>query len=204
MLVNIYTISNALNFTAQALEIKRIKKNFSARMVCVDSNGLGAGLIDELMKESFDPNTGESFGCWNTSNTDALPEVNDAETCLFDLKPQSANSEVIVAFIDMVESGKLRLLEKRQNSDYDLNDRENMAENIAPFVQTDMLIEEVANLQLKALPSGKLTIEKVIKKIDKDRFSALAYILWYIKTFEDNIYQNEVDDLDLMMQYTFV
>jgi ribonucleoside-diphosphate reductase alpha chain len=202
LLVNLFTISNALNFTAQALEIKKIKRAFGARMAIVDSNGLGVGLVDELMKESFDPNTGESYECWNTINTDAQPETQGAELCLFDLKPQSANSEVLVAFIDMVESGKLRLLEKKQNSDYDINDKNNMAENIAPFIQTDFLVEEISNLQLKPLSSGKLTVERVIKKYGKDRFSGLAYILWYIKTYEDNIYEDDIDDLELLMQYS--
>jgi len=202
-LVYITTISNALNFTAQALEVKKIQRAFNARVVCVDSNGLGTGLIDELMKESVDPQNGEGYSCWNTLNTDAQPETRDFETRLYDLKPQSANSDIIVTFIDMVESGKLRLLEKRQNADYDIKDKLNMAENIAPFIQTDMLVEEVANLQLKPLPSGKVTTERVVKKYGRDRFSALAYVLWYIKTFEDNAVQEEIDDLDLLSQYTF-
>jgi ribonucleoside-diphosphate reductase alpha chain len=201
MLVNLIHISNALNFTAQAVEIKKIKRDFNARIVIVDTNGLGVGLGDELMKESYDPNTEESLGCWDTINTDVQPEINNSEKCLYDLKPQSANSDIIVAFIDMVESGKLRLLEKKQNTDYDIKDKKNYMENILPFIQTDFLIEEVSNLQLKHLPSGKLSIEKVIRKINKDRVSSLMYGLWYIKTFEDNIYHEEVDDFEYLAQY---
>lgn len=204
LLVNILTLSNLLNFTAQAIEIKKIKRAYSAKIAIVDSNGLGIGLIDELMKESFDPNTGESLGCWNTVNTDSVPETVNAERCLYDLKPQSANSDIIVAFIDMVESGKLRLLEKRQDGGYDVNDKDNYVQNVLPFLHTDFLIEEISNLQLKSLPSGKVTVDRVIKRYNKDRFSALAYALWYCKTFEDNIYQEETDGLDLLMQYTFM
>lgn len=204
MIPNIFTISNALSFNAQAIEVKKIKNIFNAKAVIVDSNGLGAGLVDELMRESFDPQTGESLGCWDTINTDAQPEVSGAEKCLFDLKPQSANSEIIVAFMDMVESGKLRLLEKKQDTDYDINDKENYITNILPFIHTDFLIEEIANLQLKHLPSGKVTVEKLIKKYNKDRFSALAYVLWYIKNYEDNIYQPEVDKLEMLLRYSYI
>jgi len=204
MIPNIFTISNALSFNAQAIEVKKIKNAFKAKVVIVDSNGLGAGLVDELMRESFDPQTGESLGCWDTINTDAQPEVSGAEKCLFDLKPQSANSEIIVAFMDMVESGKLRLLEKKQDTDYDINDKENYITNILPFLHTDFLIEEIANLQLKHLPSGKVTVDKIIKKYNKDRFSALAYVLWYIKTYEDNIYQPAVDQLEFLLKYTYI
>ena len=204
MIPNIFTISNALSFNAQAIEVKKIKNAFKAKVVIVDSNGLGAGLVDELMRESFDPQTGESLGCWDTINTDAQPEVSGAEKCLFDLKPQSANSEIIVAFMDMVESGKLRLLEKKQDTDYDINDKENYVTNILPFIHTDFLIEEIANLQLKHLPSGKITVEKLIKKYNKDRFSALAYVLWYIKTYEDNVYHQETDLLETLLKYSYI
>lgn len=202
MLINIVNISNALNFTAQAIEIKKIKQNYNAKMVVVDSNGLGVGLVDELMKETFDVNTGESLGCWDTVNTEAQPEVNNAEKCIFDLKPQSANSEVIVSFIDMVESGKLRLLVKKTDADYDINDKDNYIENVLPFVQTDFFVEEVSNLQLKHMNSGKVTVEKVIKRINKDRYSATAYGLWYIKNFEDNVYQEELDEFEILSQCT--
>ena len=199
-LVNLFNISNVLNFTAQACEVKKIKNLFNANMVIVDGNGLGAGLVDELMKESVDPITNESLGCWDTINTDATPEVDDAEKCLFDLKPQSANSDSIVNFIDMVESKKLKLLEIKQEKDFNSNDKENYLLNRLPFVNTDFLIEEVSNLKLKSLNSGKLTVEKVIKKYNKDRFSALAYVLWYIKTYEDYI-EEESNDNDPLVYY---
>jgi hypothetical protein len=204
LLVNLFTLSNILNFTAQAVEIKKIKRRFHARMVIVDSNGLGIGLVDELMKESFDINTGESLGCWNTVNTDSIAEMTSAENCLYDLKPQSANSDIIVSFIDMIESGKLRLLEKRPDTGYDANDQDNYIKNVMPYIHTDFLIEEISNLQLKTLPNGKVTVVRVIAKVGKDRFSALAYALWYIKTFEDNNYQEEEDVLKLLLSYTYV
>lgn len=92
----------------------------------------------------------------------------------------------------MVESGKLRLLEKVAETQINIPD-EKAVEMFAPYKQTDLLVEEIANLRLKHLPSGKLTIEKVIKRYDKDRFSSLIYALWYIKTFEENIYE-QTDD----------
>jgi len=204
MVVNIITISNALNFTSQACEVKKIQRGFDAKIVVVDSNGLGVGLVDELMKESIEPNTGENLGCWNTINTDDEPEFSNAQRIIYDLKPQSAQSNVIVTFIDMVESGKLRLLEKRQDVDYDVNDKANYTENILPFIQTDFLVEEISNLQLRHLSNNKLSIEKMINKIGKDRYSALSYGLWYIKTFEDNVYHKEKNDFDILQEYTFL
>ena len=154
------------------------------------------------MKESIDPNTGESLGCWNTINTDAQPEIDGAERCIYDLKPQSANSQTIVCFIGMVDGGKLRLLEKRQNTDYDINDKQNYIENILPYINTDFLIEEVANLKLKQ-SGAKLSIEQLIKKINKDRYSSLSYVLWYIDNFESNQSNNDQDEFDILSQYLY-
>lgn len=180
---NIITVSNAMNFTAQANLVKEVKKNFNARAVIVDGNGLGAGLIDELLKEAYSPTTGEYLGCWNTINTDNTPETKDAERCLFDMKAQGWQSKVVADFIDAVESGKLRLLAKKQDNDFTMKDKENVELNVLPYIQTDFLFEEIANLKLKHTNNGALSVEKVVKKMDKDRWSALAYLIFYITEF---------------------
>lgn len=180
---NIMTVSNAMNFSAQACLVKKTKKNFLAKAVIADGNGLGAGLIDELLKESYDPITGKYLGCWNTMNTDNQPEVRDAEKCLFDMKAQHFQSKVVADFIDVVESGKLKLLEKKQDTDFSSKDKQNMDLRVLPYIQTDFLFEEIANLKLKHMTNGALSVEKVVKKVDKDRFSALSYLIFYITEY---------------------
>jgi ribonucleoside-diphosphate reductase alpha chain len=187
---NIMTVSNAMNFTAQACLVKKVKNAFSAKAVIADGNGLGSGLIDELLKESVDPITGDYLGCWDTINTANQPEARDAEKCLFDMKAQGFQSKVITDFIDSIESGKLRLLAKKQESDFTSKDRENIELNILPYAQTDLLFEEIANLKLKPMTNGALSVEKVVKKVDKDRFSALAYLLFYIIEYTSIIPKN--------------
>jgi len=200
-LVNMINVSNMLTFQAQAMEVKKVKLLYNAKVVIIDSNGLGKGLLDDLVLETFDINTGDSLGCWATiNNPDIKPEIDNSEKIIYDLKPQSAQSEIIIAFIDMVTSGKLQLLEKRANAGYDIDDKD-YATKMLPYINTDLLMEEISNLKIKQLSSGKYSIEKTISRIDKDRFSALAYGLWYIKTFEDNIYQEtEID----AMKYLFI
>lgn len=190
---NIITVSNAMNFTAQACLVKRTRNAFGAKAVIADGNGLGSGLIDELLKESIDITTGEYLGCWDTINTDNQPEIIGSEKCLFDMKAQSYQTKVITDFIDSVESGKLRLLSKKQESEFTIKDKENMALNMLPFIQTEFLFEEIANLKLKPANNGSLTIEKVVKKVDKDRFSALAYLIFYITEYCGNTQKDTYD-----------
>lgn len=179
-IVNVYNISNALNFSEQACIIKKIANTFCAKKVVIDGNGLGSGLVDTLLRETIDPITKESLGCWDTMNTDNEPEIHGSPKILYDLKSQGSQARIITVFIDMVDSGKLRLLEKKQDYDFTKSDNDDFNSRVLPFVQTDLLFEEISNLKLKHLSNGGITVERVVRKIDKDRFSALVYLLYLI------------------------
>lgn len=193
-------MSNVLNFSTQALTIKKIASLYHPKMVIVDGNGLGTGLIDELLKETKDPITGESYGCWDTINTDNEPEIKGAPKCVYDIKAQGVQSRILTIFMDMVDSKKLRLLYKRDEQDFTDKERTDYAGNIMPFIQTDLLFEEIGNLKLKHLPSGALAVERVVRKVDKDRFSALAYLLYYVVEFTSNYRKRDQSDIERVVQ----
>lgn len=67
------------------------------------------------------------------------------------------------------------------------------AEYLAPYVYTSIMKEEMMNLKQKQ--EGKsLILERINKRIQKDKFSALEYGLWYIKILEDkNINTSDED-----------
>lgn len=200
-IVNIINIPNIMNFTAQACKVKKIQRLYNAKAVVVDGNGLGAGLVDELLKESFDPITKESLGCWDTINDDNMPELQGSSKIVYNLKAQSVQSKVVTTFIDMVDSGKLRLLAKRPDNDFTDKENNDFYNKVAPFVQTDSLFEEIANLKLRHLPNGGVTLEKVVKKLDKDRVSATIYVLWYINEFCRDNYNDSDYDFDFSDDY---
>lgn len=184
-LVNIIHVSNMFNFSTQACIVKRVKKRYNARVVIVDGNGLGTGLIDELMKETYDPKTGETYPAWNTINTTAEPETKNADECLYDLKAQSDQTRIISNFMDIIDSCKLRFLESRNGGDYAIMDDDDLNSKVMPYVQEELFFQEVGNLKL--IQNGKnLSVEKVVNKFDKDRFSAVAYLLYYIIKVNDN------------------
>lgn len=199
--VNIINLPNGLNFTSQAIEFKRIKYLYDAKIAIYDHNGLGTGLGDELLKQHIDPITKKVLPCWDTINTEQTPEKEeDADKCLYAMQSQGKSTEIIVDFIDAIESGKLQLLEKRQDSNYNIDNKDHYKKNILPFLRCDLFIEEVSNLQLKHLQGGKLRVEQLTKRIDKDIWSAMSYGIWYIKTFEDDNYEN--DDYNFVFDYS--
>ena len=159
--------------------------------------------MDELLKDTLDPITGESLGCWDTMNTEHEAEDDDAEPVVFGITSQGIQHDIIVNFIDFVESGKLRLLEKRANTNYDPGDTDYFENEILPYVNTDMLLEEVANLKIKQNAAGKLSIERMSNRVDKDRWAAVAYGLYYIKQHLDNI-GAETEDASSATDYLMV
>ena len=201
--VNAINISNTMNFTNQAIEIKKIKKRYNAQMVVVDGNGLGSGLVDQLLKEAEDPLTGESLGCWNTINSDNEPESSEYDLCLFDMKAQTYQNKVVSYFIDAVDSCKLRLLQQRKDSDFSTQEKDDYINKVLPYIQTDFMFEEIANLKLKTLPSGGITVEKAVSKMNKDRFSCLAYVIFYIMEYTNN-FKESINEYELLEQYTFL
>ena len=52
---------------------------------------------------------------------------------------------------------------------------------------------EITNLRLKVLSGNNLTVEKVVRKIDKDKFSALSYGIFYIMEFCNKDKESETD-----------
>jgi hypothetical protein len=195
--VNMFEVPGTSTFTNQAIAVKRVKSKYNARVVCVDTNGLGVGLHDELLKVNIDDSE-EEYGAWNTINTEATPETSDYETCLFDLKPQTANTQVITTFVDLVRSGKLELLVRKAKSEYTLQDMEQKTDAVLPYLLTDELFEEICNLKLVTKPNNRIAVEQISRKYDKDKYSALVYVLWYVKIYEEVSVVKE-DDLEGLM-----
>ncbi|MBL4950996.1 hypothetical protein JK635_01920 [Neobacillus sp. YIM B02564] len=201
-LVNLFNLPNGLNFSAQTVELKRVSNLYNPKVVVVDCNGIGSAIKDEALKSTLDPITGEDLGCWDTINTDDEPEENNAPKILYALTAQGINSDIIVSFIDAIESEKLQLLDKKSNEDYDATDRDNFNTMIMPHIQTDFLLEEIANLKLKMNQNGKYTVEQITKRVNKDRYSATAMGIWYIKEYEDK-FEKEIQKFDVNKLFMF-
>lgn len=182
-MVNLIVLPNGLNFTDQAIAFKKIFYAFNAIIAICDANGLGQGLLDELLKEQIDPESGEILECWDTVNTTNTPQYAGARRCLYALTAQGKNSDMVLAFKSYVEGGKLLLLEQNNGAGYDINSEE-YEEFVVPCVQTDFFVDEVNNLKI-VINGGKVSVERASSKLDKDRYSCVAMGIYYIETEEN-------------------
>ena len=207
-LVNIVTPPNGLNYEEQSIVVKRIFYKYGGNLdlaksrvkaVVIDTNIIGQGLLEKLLEDVTDPETNEELGCWGTINTDDKPKVKDAPNIIYGLKSQGINGDIIRIFIDSVESNKLKLVKPFDDIRSHLSKEDSELEFEVACSQMQILIDEVANLKLKKTQNS-ITVEQVIKRVDKDRYSAVAYALYYIAQFLEQ--DEKDDDYDFVFTYS--
>lgn len=201
-LVHIYTYE-AEHFEDQAIHIKRLYYKYKARVISIDANGLGIGLVDFMVKSQVDPESGDSlppFGVEGGTSEDAVEpykKIKGAdveENALYLIKANAPiNTEAYSYAQTQLSSGKIKFLidesmakTKLMSTKVGQNmDSDKRNEFLKPFTLTSILREQMLNLVEKN--SGvNIILEQSSKSIKKDKFSAFIYGLYYIKQEEDN------------------
>lgn len=177
--VNIYTFEGS-HFREQALFLKQKVNDFRARILVVDANGLGQGLIDQLILEidsnpPYEVVNDERYAKFKTSNS--VPMI-------FAVKSQTKetnSSDIHNLFIQWMANNQVKFLESESQAKAKMKNKdiEKLSEMLRPHVMTDFLQEEIMNLEYKQ--SGHRTeVKQVSRSIQKDRFSALEYGLFWV------------------------
>lgn len=198
--VNIISLDSDMSFEELSIEVKKQKHNFDAKAIVVDTNGLGIGLLEHLGKEQFDKDTNESLGAFKPLNEDLTSADDCAEPIVYSLKSSHINRQIIINFQNYIKTKKVHFLEKKEIDYTRISSTEQLSANIAPHIQTDLLMNELANLKLDISDNNTFTLIRLTRKIKKDRYSALAYGLYYIKEYEEVNAKNENFDIE---QYFF-
>lgn len=178
-IVNIYTMEGT-HFKNQAIFLKQKVEEFKASMLVVDSNGLGAGVVDYLVTE-IDENP--PYSVVNDDRYNSY-KTSDSIPILFLVSAQSKgtkNADIVNRFMTSVKIGDIKLL-KSETIARGLTkekDGSKLANFLLPFIQTDRLIDEIMNLEY-VQRGNTTTVKQVSNAIEKDRYSALAYGNFYI------------------------
>ena len=217
-LVNIYTY-DAEDFEVQAINLKRLYYKYKARIVALDANGLGIGLVDFMTKSQIDPETGDElppFGVEGGTSEDTLelykkikgPEVeNDA---LYLIKANAPiNTEAHTYVQTQLASGKIKLLIDEGQAKIKLMstkagqnmDNDKRAEQLKPFTLTTILREQMLNL-VEENEGVNIILKQSNRGIKKDKFSAFEYGLYYIKQEEDRKKKKKKRNISEMMFFS--
>lgn len=200
-LVNIYTY-DAEDFEEQAINIKKLYYKYKARMVAIDANGLGVGLIDFMTKAQVDPESGDEllpFGVDGGTSDDAIEpykKIKGAgveENAMYLIKANAPiNTEAHTYVQTQLASGKIKFLIDEGQAKVKLMstkvgqnmDNDKRADYLKPFTLTTILREQMLNL-VEDNEGVNIILKQSSKSIKKDKFSAFEYGLYYIKQEED-------------------
>lgn len=193
-IVNIVIPPNGLNFREQTIILKRLQKTYNAKMCVIDANGVGKGIVDECLHENVDAETGEVFDCWDCVNLDLKPDLPNSPKLMYAINASGINSDIIINFWDYIEGAKVRFLVNERNAKFSPKMVESeKRHSIVAHMNTDKLMEELSNLKVEKGTSGKFKVKQVTRKIDKDIYSGLVYLLYYVQHCE-NIKSNSNQD----------
>lgn len=186
-------------FSVQAVDLKKIIEAFNPREVVIDTNGLGVGLADELIKPHYDEmgNLLPAYGFINDDNYKQI-QPKDAPKILYGIKAnQSLNSKIHGNCYSRLTSGLVRFLIKEQEAKSSLlatktgqkMTTEERVMRLMPHEMTTKLFEEMSNLRLKRTGSSlDIVLERINSRFPKDKYSSFSYGLWRIKELEEESY----------------
>ena len=200
-LVNIYTYE-AEDFEVQAINLKKLYYKYKARIMYIDANGLGIGLVDFMTKAQVDPETGDNLPPFGVEGGTAEDTVNlykkikgpgVEENAMYLIKANAPiNTEAFSYAQTQMSSGKIKFLIDEQAAKVKLMSTkvgQNMStdkrnEYLLPFTLTSVLREQLLNL-VEENEGVNILLKQSNKSIKKDKFSAFVYGLYYIKQEED-------------------
>lgn len=196
-LVNLYTFEEE-HFEDQAIKIKKLFFKYKARICSIDANGLGAGLVDYMVKTQIDPETGDTLPPFGVENDEdgKYKKYRTDETirdAMFLIKATAPiNTEAHAYVQTQLSSGKIKFLIDEREAKIKLMSTkvgqemsaDERAERLMPFTLTTVLKDQMMNL-VEDNEGVNIILKQNNKSIKKDKFSAFEYGLYYIKQEEE-------------------
>lgn len=211
--VNIHTME-AEHFEEQSIYIKKLFYLYKARVIAIDGNGVGAGLVDYLVKSQIDPENGCELPPFGVDNDDEgkykkYRTANMEPDALFIIKANAPlNTEMYTYAKSQLFSAKVKFLideSRAKNKLMATKMGQNMSpdqrnEYLRPFILTDILKEQLLNL-VEENEGLNIILKQSSKAIKKDKFSAFLYGLYYIKKEEERKRKRRFGGLSQMMMF---
>ena len=198
-LVNLYVVARVAEtktFSQQTIDVKKLIEAYQPREVVIDTNGLGVGIADEMIKEQVDE-FGKVYPAYAFINDENYFTIQPktAPKILYSLKANGPlNSKIHGNAYSRLSSGLVKFLVDEQEAKSSLMatakgqkmSTYKRVERLMPHEMTTKLFEEMANLRLKRTGSSTdIVLEQINQRYPKDKYSSFAYGLWRIKELEE-------------------
>lgn len=185
-IVNIFSIEGTHD-TIQAKYLKQKVNEFKPKILVIDANGLGSGVVDQLVLKLDDGNPP-----YSVVNSDKYKKYETPESIpmVFALKAQekeTKNTDIINRFMVMMNkidvgflvNPAIGLKEIEKKEKRKIKDSEEIADIQVPYILTGNMCEQIMNLRYKQQGTNT-QVERISNRIQKDMYSALSYGLFWV------------------------
>lgn len=183
-------------FHQQAIDIKKMIVAYNVKECVIDTNGLGVGLGDEMIRQQYDleGNILPAYGFINDDNYKKI-QPKDAPKILYGIKASGPlKSQINGNAFSRINSGMVRFLIKEQEAKNALMATkvgqkmtpEQRVRRLLPHEMTTKLFEEMSNLRLKRTGASlDIVLEPINTRFPDDKYYSFVYGLWRIKELEE-------------------
>lgn len=181
----------------QARMIRLMFDEYQCDYLVIDANGVGSGIVDILMRDINDPETGELYpalSCYNDPEMASRCSSPNAPKVIWSIKASAQfNSDCAYRLREGFSSGRVRLLlteydganAMKEIKGYDALPGELKMKLEYPYYNTSLLINELVKLQYEEVNGRVKVFER--SGMRKDRYSSLAYNYYVAKELENKL-----------------
>jgi len=178
--------------------LKKLKEDFQADFIVMDTFGTSSALYEACCRVTFDEINDIEYSAWTAMNDEKLDSMKmdeNAEKIIYSVRAFAQfNHDIAHTLKEELTSGKLHLLQGREEAESEFNDNiswfsemslTDQVEMLLPFDETYLTMIELTNLDAVYNDKGLVSIEKPAGgKVKRDRYSSLAYSVWFCKELE--------------------
>lgn len=193
-----YSVNHeGLRTDEQALAIRKLVDELDCDYLVIDAKGIGLGVVDMIMSDLYDPNTGKTYGALSCCNNKELADrchVPGAPKKIWAIQGNAEfNSQCALGLRESFKQSQIRLL----TSEFDF---EELMQDIpgynklslvdktslkSPYLNTSLLTNELIELRYETHNNVIKVKEKSGKR--KDRYSSLSYNIYVAKQLERDL-----------------
>ena len=181
----------------QTVRIRQLMDDFDCDYLVIDARNAGVSIIDGLMTELYDEERGKTYEPITVMNNDKYAErcqYEYAEPKIFViLASRELNMEIASSLSDSLKRGRLKLLFREQNAMERLQKIKRLKYNeleprikamlLLPYVNTDLLMNEMLNLETRMYDNGTFTVTES-GRMRKDRYTSVSYGNYFANILE--------------------
>lgn len=181
--------------------------------IVIDGKNSGLSVIDYIIKDHYDNETGQLFKALNVCNNDEIAErchVLEAPKVIWVVQGSATfNTKICLRLRSGFTNNNINLLINHYDGEDYISDTIKSYKNlnidekrafIKPFLETELLMHELISLKQEGRNHEIKLVEP--SGMRKDRYSSIAYNYWIMKEIEVQR-KPKIEDKDMLLMFKF-